>query len=65
LEEKMKDKNITSWNGFVEFELDRMGIPKVGDAFIFINETIIEKYNTTKKVPKIQPEEPKTDSLYE
>lgn len=48
----MKDKNITSWEGFLEFELDKLGIPKLGDAFLLINETVIEKYNTTKTVLK-------------
>ena len=48
----MKNKNITEWNGYIEFELDRMGVPKVGESFIIINETITEKYNTTKTVLK-------------
>lgn len=52
LEENMKDKNITAWNGYVEFELDRLGVPKIGESFIIVNETITEKYNTTKKVLK-------------
>ena len=48
----MEGKNITAWNGFVEFELDRIGVPKINQAYIFINETITEKYNTTKTVLK-------------
>ena len=48
----MTEKNVTSWDGYVEFELDRLGIPKVVESMIVINETITEKYNTTKKVPK-------------
>ena len=36
----------------MEFELDRLGVPKVRDSMILINETITEKYNTTKKVLK-------------
>lgn len=52
LNEKFEGKNITSWNGFVEFELDKMGIPKLGDSYILINETFVEKYNNTKRVLK-------------
>lgn len=48
----MEGKNITSWNGYLEFELDRMGIPKIIESYIHINETVNEKYNTTKKVLK-------------
>lgn len=48
----MKDKNITEWNGYVEFELDRLGIPKIVESYIIVNETITEKYNTTKSVLK-------------
>lgn len=38
--------------GVVELELDKMGIPKVNDGYILVNETYIEKYNVTKKVLK-------------
>ena len=56
LEEKMKDKNITDWTGVLNFELDLLGIPKLSFGMIYINETVTEKYNTTKRVLK-QPKE--------
>lgn len=64
----MAGKNITAWNGFIEFELDRIGVPKLGHAFISINETITEKFNTTKTVLKETkatppPAEEKTEEL--
>lgn len=52
LEERMKDKNITDWNGILNFELDLLGIPKLSFGMIYINETITERYNTTKRVLK-------------
>lgn len=58
----MAGKNITSWNGVIEFELDKLGIPKISDSFILINETYVEKYNTTKRVLKKQPEEGKNET---
>ena len=52
LEEKMKNKNITDWTGLLNFEFDLLGIPKLSFSMIYINETITEKYNTTKRVLK-------------
>ena len=47
LEKSFEGKNVTSWNGVIELQLDKLGIPKIGDAYILINETITEKFNTT------------------
>lgn len=57
LEEKMKDKNITDWKGVLNFELDLLGIPKLSFGMVYINETVTERYNTTKRVLKKQKEE--------
>lgn len=57
LEDKMKDKNITDWTGVLNFELDLLGIPKLSLGMVYINETITEKFNTTKRILKNSTEE--------
>ena len=57
LEDKMKDKNITDWTGVLNFELDLLGIPKLSFGMVYINETITEKFNTTKRILKNSTEE--------
>jgi len=54
---------VTSWNGVLEFELDRLGVPKLSDSFILINETITEKFNTTKTVLKNNTAEENKDEF--
>ncbi len=60
LEERFENKTISSWNGFMEFELNKLGIPILDTAYIMINETFIERVNVTR--PKNSSNETSTQT---
>ena len=50
LAKRFEGKNITSWEGYVETELDLLGFPNIRKGQVLINETITTYHNVSRPI---------------
>lgn len=52
LEKRFANKNITSWEGFIDTELDMLGFPNIRKGQVLVNETITTYHNVSRPINK-------------